>query len=148
MFTTPCFIRKNTPELRDKLKELGYHVCSCTTSKTAIYLMVGYGGVHAVSDEVVDVFEDEVKAGILKSIDCGENISLFLAIAAMRDDTDKNQYFVHDEEIRWINQGAYIPKGSLFKSLVDKYPLDPDNTIPKFHRATVNEIITHFKQEE
>ena len=23
-FTTPCFIRKNTPELRNKLKELGY----------------------------------------------------------------------------------------------------------------------------
>lgn len=23
-FTTPCFIRKNTPELRKKLKELGY----------------------------------------------------------------------------------------------------------------------------
>lgn len=25
-FTTPCFIRKNTPELRDKLRELGYKV--------------------------------------------------------------------------------------------------------------------------
>jgi hypothetical protein len=23
-FTTPCFIRKNTPELRKKLAELGY----------------------------------------------------------------------------------------------------------------------------
>ena len=23
-FTTPCFIRKNTPELRKKLEELGY----------------------------------------------------------------------------------------------------------------------------
>ena len=25
-FTTPCFIRKNTPELRKKLGELGYKV--------------------------------------------------------------------------------------------------------------------------
>ena len=24
MFTTPCFIKKNTPELRKKLEELGY----------------------------------------------------------------------------------------------------------------------------
>ena len=24
MFTTPCFIRKNTPELRKKLEEFGY----------------------------------------------------------------------------------------------------------------------------
>ena len=25
-FTTPCFIRKNTPELRKKLEELGYRL--------------------------------------------------------------------------------------------------------------------------
>ena len=25
-FTTPCFIRKNTPELRKKLEELGYEI--------------------------------------------------------------------------------------------------------------------------
>ena len=25
-FTTPCFIRKNTPELRKKLEELGYNI--------------------------------------------------------------------------------------------------------------------------
>lgn len=27
MFTTPCFIRKNTPELIDKLEELGHEGC-------------------------------------------------------------------------------------------------------------------------
>lgn len=32
MFTTPVFIRKNTPELRHKLKELGYEICPCTYS--------------------------------------------------------------------------------------------------------------------
>lgn len=95
MFTTPCFIRKNTPELRDKLKELGYHVCSCTSSKTAIYLMVGYEGIHAVSDEVVDVFEDEVKAGILESIDCEDDENLLMALAALRDDSDYMQWFTN-----------------------------------------------------
>lgn len=38
MFTTKCFIRKNTPELRDKLKKLGYRVCICCTFKDNIWL--------------------------------------------------------------------------------------------------------------
>lgn len=148
MFKTKCFIRKNTPELRGKLGKMGYRVCRCTGETTAVYLMAGHGDIHAVHDELVDIFEDEVKSGTCKLIDCGDNELLFLALAAMRDDTDKDQYFVHDEEIHWVNQGAYIPKGSLFKCLVDKYYLDPDNTTPKFHRATVNEIIDYFQSQK
>lgn len=148
MFITSCFIRKNTPELRGKLKKMGYYVCHCTGGATAVSLMALLGEVHAVCAEELDIFEDEVKSGKCKLIYCGEDELLFLALAAMRDDTDKDQYFVHDEEIHWINQGAYIPKGSLFKCLVDKYYLDPDNTTPKFHRATVNEIIDYFQSQK
>lgn len=39
MFTTKCFIRKNTPELRGKLKKIGYRVCHCAEETTAVYLM-------------------------------------------------------------------------------------------------------------
>lgn len=143
-FTTPCFIRKNTPELRNKLKELGY-----IQVKQDIYyyhIMVENGNIWICNGAFNPDSPDG--KGWNECIDCGYDENLFMALAAMRDDTDKNQYFVHDEEIRWTNQGAYVPKGSLFKSLVDKYPLDPDNTIPKFHRATADEIIDHFKQKE
>lgn len=143
MFTTPCFIRKNTPELRDKLRELGYIICSCTTSKTAIYLMVGYESVHAVIDEAIDLFEDEVKAGILKSIDCGDDERLFLALAAMRDDTDMNQYFVEEKGMHWVNVGTWVSAGSLFLSFEEKLGRKKD-----CHRATADEIIAHFKQKE
>lgn len=30
-FTTPCFIRKNTPELRRELEELGYEILNICT---------------------------------------------------------------------------------------------------------------------
>ncbi len=143
-FTTPCFIRKNTPELRDKLKELGYRVCSCTTSKTAIYLMVGYEGIHAVSDEVVDVFEDEVKAGILKSIDCGDDENLFIALAALRDDTNHNQWFTNGKE--WIIYMDNTDKGGL--SCFQYFAMPRDINLENFHKATSTEIIAHFKQKE
>lgn len=148
MFITNCFIRKNTPDLRDKLEKMGYRVCHCTEGATAVFLMALLGEVHAVCDEDVDMFLDDAKSVKYELIDCGDNEQLFIALVAMRDDTDKDQYFVHDEEIHWVNQGAYIPKGSLFKCLVDKYYLDPDNTTPKFHRATVNEIIDYFQSQK
>jgi len=143
-------IRKNTPSLREKLEEMGYDLCVCTKKSGSNCWLLTYnnGTVHVISPLEQGDYMAEVTNGISMDVDCGENVFLFLALAAMRDDTDKNQYFVHDEEIRWTNQGAYIPKGSLFKSLVDKYPLDPGNTIPKFHRATADEIIAHFKQKE
>lgn len=49
MFTTPCIIRKNTPELRDKLGKMGYRVCRRTEETTAVYLMAGHGDIHAVA---------------------------------------------------------------------------------------------------
>ncbi len=30
-FTCDCFIRLNTPELRDYLKDIGHNFCSCCT---------------------------------------------------------------------------------------------------------------------
>lgn len=140
MFTTPCIIRKNTPELRQKLEDLGYTNCIIEDEK---YLFTSHGIFDCISS--CTAYEDMVRNGL---VDCGDDEFLFLALAAMRDDTDKDQYFVHDEEIHWVNQGAYIPKGSLFKCLVDKYYLDSDNTTPKFHRATVNEIIDYFQSQK
>lgn len=150
-FTTPCFIRKNTKSLREKLEELGYNLCVCTKKTGSNYWLLTYtnGEVHVIDPSDQHDFIVKVMDGSSWDIDCGKNVSLFLALAAMRDDTDENQYFVHDEEIRWINQDTYIHKGRLFKSLVDKHPSpDPDNTISKFHRATADEIIAHFKQKE
>lgn len=144
MFTTKCFIRKSTPELTDKIHALG------DRSGTGFWYLPN---TLLIADECYYYCLDDERGNSQSLIndgyiDCGDNEQLFLALAAMRDDTDKDQYFVHDEEIHWVNQGAYIPKGSLFKCLVDKYYLDPDNTTPKFHRATVNEIIDYFQSQK
>ena len=140
MFITNCFIRKNTPELRGKLKKMGYYVCHCTGGATAVSLMALLGEVHAVCAEELDIFEDEVKSGKCKLIYCGDNEQLFIALAAMRDDTDKDQLFTNG--IDWaINREAARNLGLPgFEYL--SFPRDIDTPL---HKATKEEIMNYFQ---
>lgn len=104
-FTQPCFIRKNTPELREKLKALGY--------KPFGVIEHGFG---LSTDEKLcefESFDDQGLSNILKccepmyieSIDCGDNEELFLAIAALRTDSPDYQWFLWEH-----NDGEYHPE--------------------------------------
>lgn len=142
MFITNCFIRKNTPELRGKLEKMGYYVCRCTEGATAVYLMALLGEVHAVCAEELDIFADEVKSGKCKLIDCGDDEQLFIALAAMRDDTDKDQLFTNG--IDWAikreaARGLGLPG---FEYL--SFPRDVNTPL---HKATIEEIMEQFKME-
>lgn len=142
MFTTKCFIRKNTPELRGKLKKMGYRVCRCAEETTAVYLMAGHGDIHAVHDESVDIFENEVKSGTCKLVDCGDNEQLFIALAAMRDDTDKDQLFTNG--IDWAIKREAARNLGLPGFEYLSFPRDMDTPL---HKATKEEIIEQFKME-
>lgn len=87
------------------------------------------------------------------SIDCGTNESLFLAISALRDDTNKNQWFVADSPLSVsyddiVGNDHYFTesKGSVFfwdinwmhATIISGY----------YHKATVEELIEHFKGKE
>ena len=101
MHTIPCFIQKNTPELVKKLKDLGLKVyLDCKPN----YLLACHGVVTGIWSETV--LEDLKSNGV---IDCGDNEDLFRAIAALRDDSDVNQWFVMDVEIY-----TDFPQGSWF----------------------------------
>lgn len=140
MFITNCFIRKNTPELRGKLEKMGYYVCHCTEGATAVFLMALLGEVHAVCDEDVDMFEDEVKSGKCKLIDCWDDEQLFIALAAMRDDTDNDQLFTNG--IDWAIKREAARNLGLpgFEYLT--FPRDVDTPL---HKATKEEIMNCFQ---
>jgi hypothetical protein len=143
MFTTNCFIRKNTSELRTKLKELGYHICPCAEFKDSVWLRTSFitnkPVIHGIGyfnedltgrknkQEELDFFLSENYKSENPRIDCGDNEELFIALAALRDDTDKNQWFIVDD--LWIKSSNDIP---------DKYV--------QMHgdKATVEEIIEYF----
>ena len=122
MFTTPCYIRKNTPELRDRLKELGYHVCVCTEFEGAVWLnnLLESSSIHGwgflgddapfkTQEEALRVFEIESKD---KKIDCGTNEDLFLALAALRDDSDYMNWFRDYNGGHWMLCTEKVYRGS------------------------------------
>lgn len=129
VFTTAAFIRRNTPELRKKLEELGYYLHpECIDDDRGNYLFVNREYYLNIP---LGYLEE-----LSRSIDCGTNEELFLAIAALRDDTSANQYWVFDQDFP-----PHYQKG--------------DFTIGHFHRcscychnATVEELIEHFKGKE
>lgn len=128
-FTIPCFIRKNTADIRNGLKELGYYcnpylgwhnLCTCISG---IYL------VYSLDDNDMNSLKE-----IDGLIDCGTNEELFLAIAALRDDRDKYQWFTDGD--KWILCHTYWVYN------------DIDVNTDTIHKTTVDELIEHFKTKE
>ena len=131
-FTTPCFIRKNTQELRRGLEEFGY-----SHGKPKYYadddnkydFIMCHNGIFFLLSQKNHVIRNGHPLKKRGSVDCGTNEELFLAIAALRDDTDKYQWFTDGD--LWFKCGDEVC-----------------NEGRKIHKATVNELIEHFKTEE
>lgn len=134
-FTTPCFIRKNTPELRRELEEFGYSknypewTVDCSIIWAYQYPIKGFDTPSYVIADSFDLPFDKHSALCGKFIDCGTNEELFLALAELRDDIDKNQWFTDGD--LWFKCGDEVC-----------------NEGRKIHKATVNELIEHFKIKE
>ncbi len=135
MFTESCFIRKNTPELRESLEKLGYksHV---PVAGDAICTFMRDNKAEYMNFTIDEDFEVNIKDSF-PFIDCGENEDLFLAIAALRDDTDIHQWYT-DKSGQWhkcnLNEG--------WKFIYFHPVLSPVNA----HKATVKELIKHFQK--
>lgn len=144
-FTTPCFIRNNTEALRKKLEELGYFNDSpewtnnCSIIWAYQYPMKGFDTPNYVIADSFYIPFDKHSALCGKFIDCGFNEELFLAIAALRDDTDKYQWFTDGN--KWI-------KCSEIKFSTYWVYNDIDVNLDAIHKATVNELVEHFKEKE
>jgi hypothetical protein len=146
-FTTPCFIRKNTPELRKKLEELGYFNDSpewtnnCSIIWAYQYPMKGFDTPNYVIADSFDILFDKHSALCGKFIDCGFNEEFFLAIASLRDDTDDNQLFTNGKG----DWGIYRDGSDGSLPGMDFYGMPNDFNLLYYHKATVNELIEHFK---
>ena len=145
MFTQQCFIRKNSESLRSKLDAIGYEPnygkCideydSIFTQNFEIYSDENEEGLKSRKCGIYygayyEVFQSNKNKDLILEyvIDCGTNEELFLAIAALRDDSDKHQYFVDDfdndiwQKSEWNNAN-----------------------LTKCHKATVEELIEHFNK--
>lgn len=151
-FTTPCFVRADDMEKRKDLTEwlkgIGYMVCRCclfdgwnTLHCGAISEIGGGSWVHGIPDYDEDTgsnigwFKAEDADKEHPSYDCGENIDLFKALAAMNDENDREQWFIdelgHFEKCR-VKEANIVG----WIMLYGKTP----------RKASVEEIIEHFKK--
>ena len=147
-FTTSCFIRKNSKELQKKLANIGYDICRCVNFEKVEWLhtLPINGTVHGKGyfDEEMEfhdwTVEKELNRFVIGNptyIDCGENEDLFLAIAALRDDSDIHQWFTDGEN--WVKSD--IHNLIKFKEYFEGIGFDYHKT----HKATVEELINHFR---
>ena len=112
----------NTPELVKNLEDIGY--------KALFSAMNGYGEyLYAFNGAIVggEYNAYNEKTGF---IDCVTNTELFLAIASLRDDTDN---------IQWFTDG-----NGYWQQCIGSFKF-PSLAKEKLHKATVQELIEHFK---
>ena len=135
-FITPCFVRVEDVEKRDELlvwlKCIGYGSCDflwgkcikiirCWTTPKGCSKAAGY----------------PCKQVRKTDIDCGENIELFKALAAMNDENDREQWF--------IDESGHFEKCSVKEANIVGWIMLYGKTPRK---ATVEEIIEHFKNKK
>lgn len=128
MFIQSAFIRKNSPYLQEKLKEMGYKTDSTSVDTRCIATSSTHNSFTVIDESRFDSINPHVTWNNGNRIDCGNNDKLFLAIAALRDDTDYKQWFTD---------------GNIWE-------LNNDNLPSRYmqlngHKATVEELIEHFK---
>ena len=143
-FIQPCFIRKNTPELRNKLEELGYEPCYSMVKYpdkySNLFVSSNYGDRYfGYDDENMQLFNYEINE-LIKSkalIDCGTNEKLFLALVALRDDIDINQWIIDEANECFGHDNSWM--------ICDKDDMNDRAIYTHYRKATVEEIIEHFK---
>ena len=127
MFTQPCLIRDYNNDLISKIENIGYR---------------NYGNPFQFTDysilyTTIDGYYVPYKVQVDSSwIDCGTNEELFFAVAALRDDSDRLQWFVHQD-------------GSFLKCECDsKIDMWGDFEYPEIYprKATVEELIKLFNK--
>lgn len=143
MFIQSAYIRKNTYELREKLRDIGYILppepfysykmvhsalkrCGLLPELfSSPYICVDHG-----LTKPIDTF-------IGKGIDCGTNEDLFLALAALRDDSDFMQWFIWDKDTLVSQKGGWMlcDLPSVRKDMLER---------GYCHKASVKELIEHF----
>lgn len=126
-------IGDNTAENRKWLEKLGYKRGYHTyPSGNCIFTKDGFDYPY-VTEAVLNDYPN--------AIDCRNNPALFQAVTAMSDDTDNQQFFIHKNGefiLCWQNE---------LKNVLDNDERYQDYCVYDCHKATLEELITHFKVE-
>lgn len=141
-FTTPCFVRVENPEKRKELIEwlegIGYKFLMRGLESNVLY-------VDVTSGCLLCAFESPVTQSEMVSkgyIDCGDNIELFKALAAMNEWNDRKQWYAYTEYP--TNEGKNGVRKFVFN---EPARFDSFVDVPSgyYRKATAEEIVEYFK---
>ena len=145
-FTTPCFVRVENPEKRKELIEwlnnIGRRPTPYSESDRSPWFTAYATGRFCQTNGFHMHPEMAQKNGY---INCGKNIELFKALAAMNDENDREQWYSYTEyPTNEGNNGVrkfVFNEPARFDSFVD---------VPSgyYRKATAEEIVEYFKNKE
>lgn len=142
MFKQNVFIRLSTPEIVDKLYRLGNRQgTNFWYSKNSTLLIAESDKYYCLDDERGNA-EELIKRGY---IDCQNNEELFLAIAALRNDSDKHQWFICKLDYLSCHNLETINKGDWQLNI--KYNRLTYSLKHLWRKASVKELIKHFTKK-
>ena len=141
-FKHSAFINRNTPELREYLEMLGYVIAGSHNNSNldSIFTNTGsfsdpvYCFCHSIEKKYFTLEEKGVLGG---RIDCSDNEELFKAIVAINDKNDYMQWFVSD--IDFVGADWILCD-------IQKFEDHGLNKYTTWHKATLEELINHFKK--
>lgn len=128
-FKYQCCIAINNSELVNELREYGYYISPLIDSNYR------KGGILCNGKVAIGVpidTEEFTLSSYLEAnthiINCLNNIGLFLAIAAIQNNTDKHQWFTNNSNTIWL------------KSSDRNFIAEKSN----YHKATIEELFNFF----
>ena len=122
-------IGSNTPENRDHLEKIGY-VRGFFNIPNRGYIKTINPGIYNLTNIIQPLTE---------YINCIGNPALFKAVTSMRDDSDKWQFFVHED-----GSFVFCDQGEL-KHVIDNEYMYQEYAVSEFHKASLSELQEHFK---
>lgn len=150
-FRTPCFVRVEDAKKRRRLliwlQEIGYDLYQSARSLNYPILCC-----NMIDDEPGNVYGEyaEELTGLcgIFAYDCGDNIELFKALAAMTDDrNDVNQWYVFAADYYFGEEDVYYHRGHVISGIDMIYVFeDWRNALYYCRKATADEIVEHFKK--
>lgn len=142
-FKTPCFVRVENAEERNKLLEwclfIGYFRLQIPREEQLSKLVICDGECTGIVNNPTTFSLEMVYE------DCGTDIELFKALAAMNDENDREQWYI-------ITVDVYYdwPQGHMFKCQPHPSEWHVGTSIDPMYcrKATAEEIIKYFKKDE
>lgn len=144
-FTTPCFVRVEDAEKRDALIEwcasIGYNTNTLRLPQSVCYVFADGDFAGRSGEKAIVILSYDL-------IDCGTDIELFKALAAMTDDRDDvNQWYVFAADYYFGEEDVYYHRGHVISGIDMIYVFeDWRNALYYCRKATAYEIVEHFKK--